>query len=78
MLGPGGRVSRFSTAAALLFRSISLGIGIPFNSRIASTSLCFAPMWNASLSWLWNSTLHWEQLFVMLMKSGQFSVNLAK
>ena len=56
--------------------STSLGIGIPLDSRIASTSLCLAPMWNASLSWLWNKMSHWEQLFVWFTKLGQFALNL--
>ena len=56
--------------------STSLGIGIPLDSRIASTSSCLAPMWNASLSWLWNKISHWEQLFVWFTKLGQFALNL--
>ena len=56
--------------------STSLGIGIPLDSRIASTSWCLAPMWNASLSWLWNRMSHWEQLLVWFTKLGQFAFNL--
>ena len=58
--------------------STSFGIGIPLDFRIGSTSLCLAPMWKASLSWLWNNTSHWEQLFVSLTKFAHFSVSLVK
>ena len=56
--------------------AVSIGRGIPFSCRIGSTSLCFAPMWKASLSVDWKMSWQELQLLVELRNDGQEVLSL--